>query len=439
MRRRAILAVLALACCLTAAGSVAIVTRSSPPKADVFVAPGGSDQQDCRSKKTACVSLNRAYRAAKPGQIVEVAGGTYPAQEIVADETKTSRAHVTMRPAKGARVTLGGLTLGSGADGDGPKHLTIERMRMSYAGRDQQLPAVALPGTTDVTWRGLDAGNFSLWGVRSFRVEGGDWGPCAVSADAKCTNSKIDAGPVGFDTDRVTVDGARFHDYRFSQSCFQPGQDCHFECLYLNGSRNVTIRRSTLRDCALFDIFVTLSGPDAARVGHRNLKIVGNVLDTPWDENPQGPARARASAISLAWCQNSPLGYDGVDIAYNSFQNNTGILLEQGEPCEMKGVRVVGNLLAWDGCDPRWTYAYNVWSSAIRRGRCADGERIAGARLPYEGTASGAALDLRLRDDHSAADGFVPANADPRCPMRDIDGQARPRKGACDAGADERR
>ena len=34
------------------------------------------------------------------------------------------------------------------------------------------------------------------------------------------------------------------------------GGDCHFECMYVNGSRDVTIRGSKFRDCALYDIFV---------------------------------------------------------------------------------------------------------------------------------------------------------------------------------------
>jgi hypothetical protein len=79
-----------------------------------------------------------------------------------------------------------------------------------------------------------------------------------------------------------------------------------------------------------------------------------------------------------------------------------------------------------------------VWSTALRRGRCAANEKIAGARLPYRRMQSGAGLDMRLRSGRTPADNLVPEAATPRCPQRDIDGQARPRKAACDAGADER-
>ncbi len=439
VRRRLFLAALVLACVACGAGAIAAaIAPDRPPKADLFVATDGSDARDCRSKQQACASLDRAYRAARGGEVIEVAAGEYPEQVIVADPTKTSRRRVEIRPAYGARVTVRGLTLGSGETGDGPRHLTIERLRTAYAGPNVQLPAVALPGTRDVTLRDIDAGNFTLWGVKDVLVQGGDWGPCHTGPGVPCTNSRIDSGPTGFETDRVTVDGALFHDYRFSPACYQEGADCHFECMYVNGSSNVTIRRSTLRDCALFDIFVTVSGTDGARVGHRNLKIVGNVFDTPWDEAAQGPSRRRASAVSLSWCQNSPLGYRDILIAFNSFQSATGLLIDDpARQCSFENARVIGNLLAWDGCDSRWTYGHNVWSTSLRRGRCARTDRTTGDRLPYVRQASGPDLDFRLREGRTPADGLVPPSA-ARCPQRDIDGEARPRKGSCDAGADER-
>jgi hypothetical protein len=427
-------------CFCGAAGIVTAATGSDQPKADLFVATTGSDQNTCRSRQEACSSLNRAYRAAHPGETVEVAGGDYAAQEIVADPRKTSTRRVVIRAARGARVNVQGLTLGSsGEAGDGPRHLTIEHLHTTYAASDVQLPATALPGTRDVTLRGIDAGNFLLWGVQDIRVQGGDWGPCATGPDVPCSNSKIDSGAPGFETRNITIDGARFHDYRFSPACYQDGADCHFECMFLNGSANVTVKRSTFRDCALYDIFVTLSGPEAARVGHRNLKIVGNVFDTPWDESAQGAQRARAGAVALNWCENSPLGYENVQIAFNSFQSDTGVWFDspQTPNCHAKNISVVGNLLGFDGCDPRISYAYNVYSSALRRGHCGRTDRIVGAQLPYVRTASGAGLDFHLRKGRTPADGLVPSSA-AVCPQRDIDGDARPSKGPCGAGADQR-
>jgi hypothetical protein len=403
--------------------------------AELFVAPGGSDDSSCRSRRRPCGSLNRAYQAARPGEVVEVAGGDYPAQEIVAGSPERSSRHVVIRPAKGAAVTLEELTLGSGDSGDGPRHLTIRGIRTAFATPAQQRPVTALPGTRDVDLRDLDAGNFTLWGVQDVRVLGGDWGPCHIGPDSVCSNAKIDAGPAGHPTRGVVVHGATFHDYRFGPQCWEDGADCHFECMYVNGSRDVTIRRSTFRDCALFDVFVTVSGPDAAAVGHQGLTIENNWFDTPWDESGPGTsARRRASAVVLGWCESSPLGYRDVRIRFNSFQRNTGITVDEDVPCSVYDVEITGNLLAWDGCDRRWTYAHNVWSTALRRGRCSRTDRIAGDRFPYRNAASGSGLDFHLESSFRPAEGVVPR---PVCARVDVDGRRRTGR-RCDAGSHER-
>jgi Right handed beta helix region len=345
---------------------------------DRFVAPDGSDGNRCRTPATACATFGRAYRSAKPGHVVEVAAGEYPPQDVLADPRKaTKKRHVTFRPAEGAVVELGGLTLGSGDSLDGPRHLTFSGFRTTYVSAGEQRGIAALPGTRDVTLRNIDAGNFTLWGVQHVRVRGGDWGPCAIHDDADCGNAKIDAGPAGARTRNVLVTGARFHDFRFSPACYQEGQDCHFECMYVNGSRNVTIRDNVFEDCALYDIFVTLSGPDAAAVGQRGMTIERNRFATPWDESRDGPARRqRFSALALNWCQNSQHGYEDVLIRGNRFSRNTGILVDPNPECSFRNVRVVGNRMAFDGCDPRWSYANNRWTTEVNRGRCGRSDRI---------------------------------------------------------------
>jgi hypothetical protein len=355
--------------------------KPKPPaerKASRFVAPNGSDARSCRTQRTACASFARAYRSARPGQVIEVAGGRYPSQEILADPRKNARTrHVVFRPARGATVELEGLTLGSGENLDGPRHLTFAGMRTTFASAGVQNGIEAMPGTRDVVWRNMDAGNFNLWGVQRFRIKGGDWGPCAIGPNAPCSNAKIDAGPPGAATRRVLVDDATFHDFRFSPACFEGGEDCHFECMYVNGGSDVTIRGSRFRDCALYDIFVTLSGEDAARVGQRNLTIERNRFSTPWDESgPDSAQKRRFSALALNWCQNSPLGYENVRIHANRFDRNTGILLDPNPECRFENVRVTANRMAWDGCDDRWSYKRNRWTTEIRRGRCDRSDRI---------------------------------------------------------------
>src|SRR2546421_7271730 len=53
----------------------------------VFVSARGSDSAPC-TRARPCASFERAYRAAKPGQIVAVMGGTYGYQEVNLDRSK---------------------------------------------------------------------------------------------------------------------------------------------------------------------------------------------------------------------------------------------------------------------------------------------------------------------------------------------------------------
>ena len=239
----------------------------------------------------------------------------------------------------------------------------------------------------------------------------------------------------------MVVDGALFHDYRFSPSCYDPGADCHFECMFVNAGHGITIRRSRFRDCALYNIFVTISGPAAGAVGHRNLTIENNWFGAPWDENPTNPQRQRWSSVSLAWCENSPHGYRNVRVRFNSFHPKTGLELGGSPSCVYRGIRVTGNLLIYPGsCEPRATYAYNIWSTTWGRGKCGKTDRIGGRSFPYANPTNGRGFDYHLRRARlSKADNLVPLSAPAGCPAQDFDRQRRPLQKRCDAGSDERR
>jgi hypothetical protein len=427
----------------TAGPGIAVTTSTTgavqASRASLFVAPDGSDGRSCESKKAPCASFERAYRVAKPGQVVEVAEGTYPGQNINAVVGRTGP-NVVFRPAVRARVVVGGLTLGVGGELDrGPDHLTFRDMHMSYkrsapGARNQEGISIGA-GSSHIRLERMDAGSLHMWFANRVTVLGGDYGPCDAVAGSSnvCGNNMIDV------SSNVTVNGALFHDYRFDGTCFSiDGADCHWECMYINGGENITVRNSKFRDCTLYNIFATISGPDAARIGHRNLLVENNWFDTPWTEDRAGGQRARPSGISLAWCQNSPHGYRGVHIRFNSFQRNTGIELDRNMSCRWENVRIVGNLLMYPGaCDSRITYAYNLWTTAWRTGRCASSDRIVGNALPYANAASGRGFNFRLRPKRTVADDLVPASVPGGCPRLDIDRKRRSGK-RCDAGSDER-
>ena len=75
MTRRLVGAVVVVAAVSAVAGGVAGAGGGTKKerKASVFVAPAGSDDASCRKRAKACASFNRAYQAARPGEVVEVA------------------------------------------------------------------------------------------------------------------------------------------------------------------------------------------------------------------------------------------------------------------------------------------------------------------------------------------------------------------------------
>ena len=221
----------------------------------------------------------------RAGDSVQVAGGTYPLQRITqkpGKDTEGDAPDVTFAPAPGATVKVAGLELGALCMCDdpsqftGPDHITIKNMADA---RNPQGEWRAGQDTNDVTWENIDAANFYIEGVRDFRVQGGDWGPCYVNQGPPCSNSKITFTP-SYPTERVTVDGATFHDYRIAN-----GSATHFECMFIVGGRDVTVRKSKFYGCEFFDIFVQyfndLSYP---RLGYNPLS--GLTIENNWFAQP---------------------------------------------------------------------------------------------------------------------------------------------------------
>ena len=71
----------------TPCGSGARTADCVLPAASVFVSVGGSDAGGC-SQAAPCRSFDRAFHVAGSGAVVEVAGGTYPAQTLTADAAR---------------------------------------------------------------------------------------------------------------------------------------------------------------------------------------------------------------------------------------------------------------------------------------------------------------------------------------------------------------
>ena len=342
--------------------AITVTGGSSPPSppppppppppggpADLFVSASGSDAGSC-SQAAPCRSFDRAYVLAKPGQVVEVAAGTYPGQDVSSVAGRVGPA-VEFREA--GRVILGDLSIAA-------DYVTIRGIETSYKGSSpgagNQVGVWVEPGASYVTLIDVDAGSVGSWKADHLTVRGGDFGPCdAVTGSNVCGNNKQDVS-----TD-VLIEGAYFHDLEYDPSA----PDAHWECMYLNGSRNTIIRGNRFERCAIFDLFVTISGPDAKALGHENLTIEGNSFAPA--TNGLGALSRGWSSLSLSWCQNAGQqpGYRNVLIQGNDFAGGkAGIerdLNADAAGCTWSNVLVKGNTLLWQGCQNGWRYEQNVF------------------------------------------------------------------------------
>jgi hypothetical protein len=354
---------LAAAACTDGAAATHMhrVAKAAPA---LLVSPTGSDANTC-TQAAPCATLDRAYRAAASGQVVQIAAGRYPYQEIDADAAKTSNAHVVFEPAPGASVYILTLAFGNGTGTPAASHVTVRNI---HAGELQ-----AFTPARDLTWINLDAGNFYVRGVQNLLIKGGDWGPCGSRGTPNCGgNSKIDYPQGEQPNDRITIDGALFHDYRIEN----PSD--HFECLFLAGGTNITIRNSRFVNCEFFDIFTQYTGGS-----FDGLTISGNWFGQPW--NGQG-AQNRSTAIEL-----SPRGtpYANVLLQRNSFADGTGVTWnDEGRDLTYTNVRAVDNIF---GTTPDCYLSVTFQSNLAPDGNvCGAGD----AHVPYGYAVGGGRLQV---------------------------------------------
>lgn len=212
MRRQAIAVLAAVAVMLAVGGNVA-------PAASMLT-PGQS--------------WDAAYDAAQPGDVIEVADGSYPSQSITGTKAAPG---VTFHGGSGVTVDMSGQNSIS-ADNivfDGP-------MRMSW---------ITSRNSDNVTFRGVTHTWFGLQSSTHTSLLGGQVMCPAANGycdyDPQITNEYQS----GVSPSDVLIDGVAFHDWRRP-----PGSDWHTECLQVGSGVRVTIRNSTFRRCATHDLFV---------------------------------------------------------------------------------------------------------------------------------------------------------------------------------------
>jgi hypothetical protein len=352
--------------------------------ASVFLSPTGSDANSC-TQAAPCAGFNRAYHVALSGQAVELAAGSYPNQDVLADASKTSASNVTFRPAAGASVSVGNLDVHG-------SHVTFQDFTIGAGGSWQVFQ------NDDTTFKNVNAPALYSQSASNVSVIGGTYGPQTNSP------SQVGVWPVGTQNTNWLFDGVTFHDYHSTDL-----SQYHIECLLVAGFDGLVIRNSRFYNCDVFDVSLgTFNGGPSPR----NIVIENNYFGT-----------------------TTHGGYFSFDINDNSGAVTNMLVRNNSATQEMyfgnavpslSNVRAVGNIAPispWN-CDGRIVYSHNVFQG----GACGASDKNAPA-----GFVNPAALDLRLLAGSVAIDAGDPGNY----PATDIDGQARPMGVAPDAGADE--
>ena len=346
------------------------------------VAPNGSGSA-CTAAAP-CGSFDAAYRAAAPGDVVEVAPGSYSAQRIPA--LGKPGPDVEFRSASGG-VSLGNLEVLA-------DHVTIRGMSTGAA---EVGSVTANDPVEGVTFVNVDAGTHWLSNGRDFTWNGGSIGPRVDKQIAF-----IGGNPASY---RTTYDGVLFHD------ATRTSANVHTECLFAMGVQGLTVRNSRFRNCAVFNAYVGKIGSDP---NPRDVLFENNVMEKSRDVD--GSAGYYAMIFDKA-------AFDNITLRNNTIAQ--GVLF--GDGASFSNTRMVGNVIESGVCHSAVSYARNIFTDR----RCGGTDRVvSGAFGQFVNAAAG---DFHLKPGAAAIDAADPAEA----PATDADGYARSVGSAPDAGAYE--
>lgn len=230
--------------------------------ADYYVSPSGSNASSCTAAAP-CLTLDRAYHLAAPGQVVELSSGLYAAQKLTYDATKVgANASVTFRAASGTLAALAGLTL------DGAQHVTVlgnspNSNLVRLGALQKPTDGITLrtdPTTMDTggnlmvqncannnTFRNLDMQQFGISGSDGTVIDGGsvggydnNGGDSFVGNPAKGTAWCLAHNPLNTHITHLV-----FHDVLRTNL-----PSAHPDCLQFYGSDGVVVDYNTFARCA---------------------------------------------------------------------------------------------------------------------------------------------------------------------------------------------
>jgi hypothetical protein len=207
----------------------------------IFIAPTGNDANRCTAASP-CQSLNRAYRIAKPGRVVQVQAGSYDYQTIDDDPSKDrpGLADVVFRPAPGATARFPGVMISA-------RHIVFAGTGI---GRGFIFSQWATSGASNITFRDVNTQIFNILSASHISVIGGQVGPWDSNGTVEDPQVKAQSGNAPPPT-HILISGVYFHDVTKNAH-----PESHTECLQFGSGQHVVIRNNTFVRCADTDLFV---------------------------------------------------------------------------------------------------------------------------------------------------------------------------------------
>ena len=420
---------------------------SELPAPTRFVSPNGTDAGTC-SKSTPCRTWNRAYQVAKPGDVVEIAGGEYEPQDLAprantrnlspgCSPAVTERC-IVFQPATGRQVIVrGGITVrgssvwirGTATPAAGiPRRNRVFNIKV-LGFVDTEAASEALH-PDHVIVEGVDAVSFGVFSSRAVTFRNMDVGPATVGARCRITEGPGFENKIGFGGGipvvpaDVTLDRMLIHNQ--NRNADGQASDCHFGGLFVVTVDGLTIKNSVFSQNAVYNIQLqNFSGPPP-----QNVRIENNWFGCPVEwlyDTARGGETACNGQVDVQF--NAASLFRNWLIRYNSLAAGIG---QYVPGASYENVRIVGNVTGGlSGCYTGMTFAYNASGGRT----CSPTDRRL-AEIPFVSTTPGQE-DFELRRGTGATAFVPPDSSDLMIPL-DMEGRIRPLRFPRDAGALQR-
>jgi hypothetical protein len=230
----------------------------APGNAELFLAPSGNDSGSCTSSAP-CRTMGYAYEHAQPGAVVEMAAGSYGAQNLPRQASKDAAAErVVFRPAASADVQLSGLSFGADYDDPGAWHVEVRGLTVNGS--------VDLRRTNDVVLRDVRLDLVFGFGADRTQIIGGEWG---INHPSKGTHPEFSVWRTSDPVEGLVLDGVHVHHIG------RPAgrEDVHTNCFHVwgDGHRDIAVRNSHFDHCDVFSSLIS------GKID--NVRFEGNVFE----------------------------------------------------------------------------------------------------------------------------------------------------------------